>query len=67
MLTGALIAFFWAKKNPVSFDVYCYAIAAGMIAGEGMGGVFNAVLEIAGAGSSTYGSAVGCPGDVFCG
>lgn len=67
MLTGSLIAFFWAKKNPASFDLLCYAVAAGMIAGEGLGGVVNAILEIAGVGSSTHGSAVGCPGNVFCG
>jgi uncharacterized oligopeptide transporter (OPT) family protein len=67
MLTGSIIAYFWAKKNPVSFDTFCYAVAAGMIAGEGLGGVVNAILEIAGVGSSVYGSAVGCPGDSFCG
>ena len=59
MLTGAIIAAFWASKHPINFDVYCYAIAAGMIAGEGLGGVVNAILEIAGVGSSTHGSAVG--------
>ncbi|KAL7273709.1 hypothetical protein RUND412_003416 [Rhizina undulata] len=67
MLTGALIAYFWAKKNAVSFDLYGYAIAAGCIAGEGMGGVFAAILEIAGVGASVHGIATGCPGDSFCG
>ncbi|KAA8914602.1 OPT oligopeptide transporter protein-domain-containing protein [Sphaerosporella brunnea] len=67
MMTGSIVAYIWAKKNPVSFDTFCYAVAAGMIAGEGMGGVINAILEIAGIGSSKYGSAVGCPGDSFCG
>ncbi|KAF8244683.1 OPT superfamily oligopeptide transporter [Wilcoxina mikolae CBS 423.85] len=67
MLTGAIIAFYWAKRNPASFDLLCYAIAGGMIAGEGLGGVINAILEITGVGSSKYGSAIGCPGDVLCG
>lgn len=67
MLTGAIIAYVWARKNPVSFDLLCYAIAAGMIAGEGLGGVINAVTEIAGVGPSKYGVSVGCPGDSFCG
>lgn len=67
MLTGATVAYFWAKKNAVSFDLLCYAIAAGMIAGEGLGGVINAITEIAGVGPSIYGISVGCPGDSFCG
>lgn len=67
MLAGAIIAYVWAKRNAVSFDLLCYAIAAGMIAGEGLGGVVNAVLEIAKVGPAKYGSALGCPGDSFCG
>lgn len=67
MLAGAIVAYVWAKRNAVSFDLLCYAIAAGMIAGEGLGGVVNAVLEISGVGPAIYGSAVGCPGDSFCG
>ena len=59
MLIGSIIAFYWAKRNPTSFDLLCYAIAGGMIAGEGLGGVINAILEIAGVGSSKYGSAKG--------
>ena len=66
-LTGAIISFIWARKNPVNFDIYCYAVAAGLIAGEGLGGVFNAMIEIAGGSPSIYGSAIGCPGDQFCG
>ena len=55
-----------------------------MLAGEGLGGVFQALLAIAGVdGSSTYiidflvlimtffsieyGTAIGCPGNSFCG
>lgn len=39
-----------------------YAVAAGLIAGEGIGGVINAVFQIAGiSGPEKYGSTVGCP------
>lgn len=38
-----------------------YAIAAGLIAGEGIGGVINAVFQIAGISGDVYGSSVGCP------
>ncbi|SMQ56288.1 unnamed protein product [Zymoseptoria tritici ST99CH_3D1] len=62
MMMGALPAWWWAKKNPKSFDIYGYAIAAGLIAGEGIGGVVNAVFQIAGiAGPDPYGTQIGCP------
>ncbi|KAF8424292.1 OPT oligopeptide transporter protein-domain-containing protein [Tirmania nivea] len=67
MLMGALIAYFWARKYPVGFDTYCYAVAAGGIAGEGMGGVVNAVFQISGiAGANGRGTAIGCPYDLMC-
>jgi len=63
MCIGAIPAYFWAKRNPKSFDIYGYAIAAGLIAGEGIGGVINAVFQIAGiAGPDPYGTTAGCPG-----
>jgi len=60
-LIGALISHFWAKKSPVSFNVYCYAVAAGLIAGEGLGGFIGACLELGGVSGSTYGSNIACP------
>lgn len=63
MLVGALISYYWAKKNPVSFDVYAYGIAAGGIAGEGLGGVINAIFTIAGIDGTKYGSNIACPMD----
>ncbi|TKX22412.1 oligopeptide transporter-like protein 1 [Elsinoe australis] len=48
MLIGAIVAHFWAKKRAASFDMYCYAVAAGLIAGEGLGGVVGACLELGG-------------------
>lgn len=38
-----------------------YAVAAGLIAGEGIGGVINAIFQIAGISGEIYGSSVGCP------
>ncbi|KAF4549365.1 OPT oligopeptide transporter-like protein 3 [Elsinoe fawcettii] len=62
MLMGALPAYYWAKKKPEHFDIYGYAVAAGLIAGEGIGGVINAIFQIAGiAGPDPYGTQIGCP------
>ncbi|CAN8105343.1 unnamed protein product [Discula destructiva] len=62
-LVGALISYFWHRRNPKQFDVFAYAIAAGFIAGEGIGGVINAIFQIAGIGGDVYGSMIACPGD----
>ncbi|RYP65679.1 hypothetical protein DL771_008178 [Monosporascus sp. 5C6A] len=61
MCMGAIIAHYWLKKYPKNFEVYCYAIAAGLIAGEGLGGVINAPLTLGGVGGSEKGSGVACP------
>ncbi|KAI1487082.1 OPT oligopeptide transporter protein-domain-containing protein [Biscogniauxia mediterranea] len=45
---GALVALAWKKWKLSSFDLYGYAVAAGLIAGEGLGGVIGAALEIGG-------------------
>lgn len=58
---GAVAALVWAKKNPKSFDNYGYAIAAGLIAGEGIGGVINAIFQVAGISGDVYGTNVACP------
>ncbi|KAF2202187.1 oligopeptide transporter [Delitschia confertaspora ATCC 74209] len=63
MVIGATITAVWAKKSPVGFDVAGYAVAAGLIAGEGIGGVVNAVFQIAGISGDVYGTMAGCPGD----
>ena len=58
---GAVPAYFWAKKHPRSFDIFGYAIAAGLIAGEGIGGVINAIFQVAGISGDKYGSTIACP------
>jgi len=66
-LAGCIVATVWKKKSPAGFAMYGYAIAAGGIAGEGLGGVVNAVLQIAGVSGAYKGTAVGCPLNAYCG
>ena len=47
MAAGSLFNYFWARRNPAGFDMYMFAISAGMLAGEGLGGVFQALLAVA--------------------
>lgn len=43
---GAIFSALWKKYFPKNWEIYAYAIAAGMIAGEGLGGVVNAILTV---------------------
>ncbi|KZV87456.1 OPT superfamily oligopeptide transporter [Exidia glandulosa HHB12029] len=67
MFVGSIVAALWQKRRPSSFALYGFALAAGMIAGEGLGGIVNAVLQIAGVAGNAKGTAVGCPMNVYCG
>jgi len=67
MAVGSTVMHFWMKRSPKSFDMYMFAISAGLLAGEGLGGVFQALLAVAGVGGSDKGTAIGCPGFSFCG
>lgn len=58
---GALVAFIWRKWKLSSFDLYAYAVAAGLIAGEGLGGVIGAILQIANVSGDVYGTQIACP------
>ncbi|KAJ9136585.1 OPT superfamily oligopeptide transporter [Pleurostoma richardsiae] len=60
-LCGAIIAAIWKKWWPKNWDIYGYAVAAGAIAGEGLGGFVGAILTIAGVGGDKYGTMAGCP------
>jgi len=66
MIMGSSLALIWAKKNPTRFDLIGYPIAAGLIAGEGIGGVLNAILQVVGVAGSKYGSFIACPGPDNC-
>ncbi|KAE8404297.1 OPT oligopeptide transporter protein-domain-containing protein [Aspergillus pseudonomiae] len=61
MLIGAVIASVWKKKRPDGFEKYAYAVAAGVMAGEGIGGVVNAILSGIGLDGGTFGTTVGTP------
>ncbi|KAM6503272.1 oligopeptide transporter [Amanita muscaria] len=67
MAIGSMGNFIWQKRNPASHDMYMFAVAAGIVAGEGLGGVFQALLAVIGIDGSVYGTPIGCPGFVFCG
>ena len=65
MAFGATFAFYWRNKYPAAFGMYCYAVAAGMIAGEGLGGIIGAILQIAGVSGNSEGTGIGCPMGVY--
>ncbi|OCH86719.1 OPT oligopeptide transporter [Obba rivulosa] len=67
MAAGSVFNYFWARRNPRSYDMYMFAVAAGLLAGEGIGGVFQALLAVAKADGSLFGTSIGCPGFSFCG
>lgn len=64
MLGGALAGRIWRHRQRVSYENYLSSVAAGLIAGEGIGGIINGALMIAvGWGGEGWGTRVGCPGD----
>lgn len=63
MAVGAAIAYFWTKKWPAAAGFYLFAVASGLIMGESMGGVANAIITIAGGSGSIYGTNIACPLD----
>jgi len=80
---GSIFAYVWLKKNPrvsnsqrmrsgthliwQSFDFWAFSLSAGLLAGEGLGGVFQALLAVLKVDGGVYGIAVGCPLGEFCG
>lgn len=67
MSVGAIGSLLWLKKSPGTWNEYVYSSAAGLIAGEGIGGVINAVLQVANVSGDKKGSAVACPAFEYCG
>lgn len=59
MIFGATINHIWERRSPKTFEMYGFALAAGLVAGEGIGGVLNAILAVAGVDGGTYGTAIG--------
>ena len=67
MAFGSTVAFLWNRNYPMAYGMYCYAVAAGFIAGEGLGGIVGAILQVAKVSGNVYGTAVGCPAFEYCG
>ncbi|KAI0312850.1 oligopeptide transporter [Amylostereum chailletii] len=67
MAVGATFNYFWARRNPASFDMYMFPVSAGLLAGEGLGGVFGALLAVCDVDGTVFGTDIGCPGFGFCG
>jgi uncharacterized oligopeptide transporter (OPT) family protein len=61
MVIGALVASVWKARSKDGFETYAYAVAAGFVAGEGIGGIVNAVLQIVGLSGEQVGTHFGCP------
>ncbi|KAI9686320.1 MAG: hypothetical protein M1820_010644 [Bogoriella megaspora] len=61
MVIGAIIATLWASRSSRSFDDYGYGVAAGFMAGEGIGGVINAIIQMLGFSGDVYGTGLLCP------
>ncbi|KAL2850654.1 OPT superfamily oligopeptide transporter [Aspergillus pseudoustus] len=62
LVIGALAARLWRRKHPHTFNLLYFAVAAGMIGGESIGGLVKAILNIANVGGPTYyGTTLGCP------
>ncbi|KAJ3112453.1 hypothetical protein HDU96_004534, partial [Phlyctochytrium bullatum] len=63
MMIGATLAFVWQRRWPSHFDMFAWAIAAGLTAGEGIGGLIVAIFQIAGLEGANVGTTLGCPKD----
>jgi OPT family oligopeptide transporter len=62
-LYGLVIERVWAHYNPDSHKHYNIPIASGFIAGEGIGGVVQAIFEIAGMSQGKVATMFACPPD----
>ncbi|KAF5238735.1 hypothetical protein FANTH_10233 [Fusarium anthophilum] len=62
ILFGSITAWWWRKWFNNHFEMYAFAIAAGLIAGEGFGGVINAALELGKVSGSFKGTEIALPG-----
>ena len=65
MVMGAVLAREWSKRNANGWRLYGHALAAGLMAGEGIGGVLNAMLAVIGWSGDVRGTNIGCP-DGIC-
>jgi len=64
MFMGAVLARVWSHQSPQSFDNLGCAVAAGFMAGEGIGGVANAALTVLGVDFEKTGTGFLCPSGI---
>ena len=65
VLFGSITAWWWKKYFNKSFDNYAFAIAAGLIAGEGLAGVINAALTLGSVDGGEKGTYIAVPGHIW--
>lgn len=65
VLAGSITAYIWQKRSPKSFGGYAFAIAAGLVAGEGLAGVVNAALTLGNVDGGSVGSPIATPGEYW--
>ncbi|SPJ76324.1 related to permeases - unknown function [Fusarium torulosum] len=61
ILFGSITAWWWRKFFNNHYEMHAFAIAAGLIAGEGFGGVINAALELGKVSGSFKGTEIALP------
>ncbi|KAI1078854.1 OPT oligopeptide transporter protein-domain-containing protein [Whalleya microplaca] len=64
MMMGALFAKVWRWRSHEGYEHYAFGVAAGLVAGEGIGGTINCVLSILGVGGQRWSTGFGCPAGV---
>ena len=61
LVMGAIAAKVWRARRKEQFQRFGFAVAAGFVAGEGIGGTINCVFSILGVGGHQWGTDIGCP------
>ncbi|KAI0505383.1 OPT oligopeptide transporter protein-domain-containing protein [Xylaria bambusicola] len=64
MMVGAIMAKVWKRKRPSDFEQLGFGVAAGLVAGEGIGGTINCILSILGISGEQWASNIGCPASI---
>ncbi|KAJ3111755.1 hypothetical protein HDU96_005381 [Phlyctochytrium bullatum] len=63
MFLGALGSAAWKRGAEVGWTTFCFAVASGLIAGEGIGGIVEAVYALAGLQRENLAVSAGIPGE----
>ncbi|MFW7378632.1 MAG: OPT family oligopeptide transporter [Oligoflexus sp.] len=46
MFLGSILLLYWKRRHPIHAERYVFAVACGLIAGEGVAGICNAILTL---------------------